>query len=345
MLHGWRLAVLLVVSTALADVPGLQPGRMARGDDQNKQAVLPNSAVAPADPETAVQPEKYTLKFKFRPNQIVHQEISHEFQLTTNKNQDSETVHNSSKSKRHYRVAAVDDKTGVADLEMVIDWVHMVASFDKNDGTPTEPIEFQSDDPKKHPKKFDHILASIGKRALLRFGPNGAPVKATSGAPGQPAAKAAGATDGTLEAYLFPLPEQAVATGENWKEPFDVRVKDGEQNLVRIRLQRTFTLTAVKNGRAVIKHRTTIITPVNDPVIEAQFIERESTGTIEFDIEQGLIVSREWSVDKTIINPVGANSSMRAKSRYREKLLGAEATAQRPGSIQGNPQTTATTQR
>jgi len=323
MSHGWRFAVLLVASVALAVNFGHWTDQTALADDQ------PQST----DPSAAAPPEKFTLAFKFRPNQIVHQEITHEFQLTTNKNQDSETVRNYSKSRRHYHVTAVDDKTGVADMDMIIDWVHMLASFDKNDGSTSEPIEFQSDDPKKQPKKFDHILASIGKRAYVRFSPIGAPVKTAPGATAPLVTVAPGVTDGTLEAYFFPLPEKAVAVGEIWTEPFDVRVNDSEQNLVRVRLQRKFKLAQVKNGRAVIEFRTSIISPVKDPVIEAQFIERESAGKIEFDIEQGMIVSREWSIDKSIVNPVGANSSMRAKSRYREKLLGAEATADRQGKI------------
>ena len=191
MSHGWRFARKFFASTSLAVVLAFQAGQTARGEGEIKHSVLLTAADAPvnpetASPETAVPPEKYKLTFKFRPNQIVHQEITHEFQLTTNKNQDSETVHNLSKSRRHYRVAAVDDKTGVADLEMIIDWVHMLASFDKDDGSTTDPVEFQSDDPKKHPGKFDHILASIGKPARLRFKPNGAPVKIASGTPAPP---------------------------------------------------------------------------------------------------------------------------------------------------------------
>ena len=245
--------------------------------------------------------------------------------MTTHKNENTETARNSSKSKRHYRVMAVDEKTGVADLELTIDWVHMLASIDDGEGKKPDPIEFQSDDPKKQPKKFQDVLASIGKHAWLRFTPTGTPVK-TAGA-AQPAGLAAApVTDGTLESYLFPLPERPVAVGETWKERFDVLLRDDNKNLVKITLQRTFKLTDVVNGRAMIDLRTAVLTPVTNPAIAAQLIQREISGNIVFDIAQGLIVLREWSVENTVINPVGSNSSMRAKSRYREKLLGSEAT-------------------
>ena len=327
MSQGWRFVLVLFASAALAHWAGLP----ARAEDQSAQAEIPPTAEGTASPPSAASPEKYKLEFKFRRNQVVHQEISHEFQLTTNKNQDTETARNSTKSKRHYRVMAVDAKTGIAELELTIDWVHMLASFDKGDGTPTEPIEFQSDDPNKHPKKFGDILSSIGKHDRRCFSPTGAPVKTPPVGPRRPEPAVTNGTDGALEAHLFPLPEQAVAIGESWKERSDVRVKDDQQNLVRITLQRTYKLTEVKNGRAFIDYRTVILTPIQIPAVAAQFIEREITGKIEFDIEQGLIVLREWSVDKTIVGAVGANSSMRANSHYREKLLGSEATGDRAG--------------
>jgi hypothetical protein len=144
-------------------------------------------------------------------------------------------------------------------------------------------------------------------------------------------------TDGSLEAFLFPLPEQAVAVGEVWKERFDVHARDPNNALVKISLQRTFKLTEVKNGRATVEFRTAILTPIQIPAIGAQFIDREINGKIVFDIEQGMIVSRESLVDNTIVNPVGANSSMHAKSRYRETLLGIEATADRKGATADRP--------
>jgi len=136
-----------------------------------------------------------------------------------------------------------------------------------------------------------------------------------------------------------------VAVGEIWKERFDVHARDVNKNLVKISLQRSYKLTEVKNGRAVIELRTAILTPINDSAIAAQLIQREITGKTVFDIEQGLIVSREWSVDNTIINPVGPNSSMRAKSRYREKLLGSEATADRDGRTRPGDQPAATSRK
>jgi hypothetical protein len=320
-----------------------------RAEDRlDEPSALPAST-APANFADTDGTKTHKLAFKFRLNQIVHYEISHEAEMTTHKNQDTEIARNTSRSRRHYRVLAVDGKSGAADLELTIDWVHMLASFDNGEGKPLDPIEFQSDDPKKHPEKFKHVLASIGQHARLRFSATGAPirdpVKAASGAPRNPGSTAPAVTDGTLESYLFPLPEQPVAAGETWTERFDVLARDVDKNLVKIPLKRTFKLADVTNGVASIELRTAILAPVEDPAIAAQLIQREITGKISFDIERGLIISREWSIDNTIINPVGANSSMRAKSSYREKLLGSEAISERPSTLRPQDRSAATSKK
>jgi len=329
MSHGWRVALIWGVCVSILAVPG-------RGAPAADDA----PAAAQASDDAGAKPaEKHKLAFKFRPGQIVRQEITHESEITTHKNQDTETARNSSRSKRHFKVAAVDDQTGEGDLEWTIDWVHMTASFQTADGTKTRPVEFQSNDPKKHPEQFNHILASVGRPlAIIRFGQNGAPVRVVTGSVPQASTGLNGETketsgspltDGSLEAYLIPLPEQPVSVGESWKDRFDVLVRDDMKNRSKIIIQRVYKLSEIKDGRAIIELRTAILTPVNNGAIAAQLIQREITGKIVFDIERGLIVSRETVVDNTVVNAVGANSSMRALSKYHEKLVGVDVIADR----------------
>jgi hypothetical protein len=55
--------------------------------------------------------------------------------------------------------------------------------------------------------------------------------------------------------------------------------------------------------------------------LAAQLIQRETSGKIVFDIDKGLIVSRTSAVDRTVVNPFGSKSSMRASSTYREQWI------------------------
>lgn len=315
-------------------------GRVSAGDE-------PEAAETPAEPASpSPEPVKYKLAFKFHPQQVVRYAVSQQFEITTQLSGETETAKNSSEWKRHYKVTGVDATTGAGDLELSIDWVHMVASFENGNSDP-EPIEFQSDDPDKHPEKYKHILETVGKaRAAIRFSAQGKPLKVLWGAPQQAAgpnttAQAPQPAHGTgpettPETYFLPLPEQPVAIGEAWKERFDILARDSGKNLVRVTIQRTYKLAAVKDGLATIEFRTAILTPIQDPSIAGQLIQREVSGKLLLDIERGLVLSRESGVENSVLNPFGQKSSMYAKSVYRERLLegdDAAASREQPASI------------
>jgi hypothetical protein len=308
----------------------------ARAEDQSAKPAAPQeSGTLPT--EGGPPPAKHRLAFKFRPNQVVRYEVVNDSEITTHVNEETETVRNASKARRHYRVKAIDDKTGNADLELSIDWVHMLASFDNPNRAKTKPIEFQSDDPEKQPRQFQEVAESVGKpRGTIQFSPFGKPLEIVGGLPVKPPAAANQLAQGPAapplhdtspESFLVPLPEQPVAIGETWKERFDIVLRDSEKNRFRITIQRSFKLAEVKEGRALIELGTAVLTPIPNPSIAGQLIQREITGKVVFDIDRGLIVSREAGVDRTVLGPFGAKSSMRAKTEYRERLLAVETIA------------------
>ena len=54
-------------------------------------------------------------------------------------------------------------------------------------------------------------------------------------------------------------------------------------------MQRSYELVEVKDGRATIKIRSALITPIRDGMILAQLIQMSPCGTIVFDLENGRI--------------------------------------------------------
>ena len=284
-------------------------------------------------PSGGAPPEKHKLAFKFRPNQVLRYEVVNEQEITTTARGDTEIQKNTTKTKRHHRVAGVDEK-GVADLELSIDWVYMRAIWDKRDGTIPTPIEFQSDDPEKQPAKFQKILETVGKPwATIRFNSIGTPLKVISIA-GQ-AGDGKGVTtqtgaDGALEAYLIVLPTQPVAVGETWDEKFEVIALDENRNRSVIKIQRVYKLTELKAGRATIDLKTMILSPITNPAISSQLLLREVAGKIVFDVDRGLILSKDWAVQNTVVNPIpGVNSLMKGSGRYTEKLVAEDQAPER----------------
>jgi hypothetical protein len=275
---------------------------------------------------------KYRLAYKFSLNQRVQYEVVSKTEIKTEYNEQSETATNQSESRRSYRVTNVAED-GSAELELTIDWVRMTASFGKD----KPPIEFQSDDESLQPPQFKHIMETIGKpTAVVQFDPSGRPVWATAKGPvaaNKPATVATPANpDASQENYLVPLPEQPIAVDDTWKERFEVSARNHDQLTIKIAMQRTYKLKEVQNGRATIEYRTTILTPINDPALAAQLIQREPVGRVVFDIDRGMILARDASVKRDVIGPFGAKSAMHAESEYRERLLNDVASAPRPES-------------
>lgn len=316
---------LVMVLAGAVSAVSLVPS--ARGDDP--PAATP-SASTPDAPRPSDSPEKYELKFKFRERETARYEVSAQSEVTTVKGDIRQTVKSATKTRRSLTVKEASPQ-GTGTLEPLIEWVHMVAEF--GDGVTTQrTVEFQSDSPTKPPKEFHAVFDTVGRRqAQIVFSPMGRPLEVKAIDPGQPLNPNAGAapgSDASHERYLMPLPPAPIAVGEGWFEREDIAAR--EENLtVRIAIKRNYTLTAVKDGLATIDFRTAILTPVQNPTVQLQLTSRQTAGKITFDVERGLIVSRDVKVDEQVLGPFGEGSSFRTHTTFREKLLSPLATAER----------------
>jgi hypothetical protein len=89
----------------------------------------------------------------------------------------------------------------------------------------------------------------------------------------------------------------------------------------KVRTRQKFTLDAVSDDLATITVDSQVLTPIHDPAIEAQLIQRMSSGTIRFDISAGRVLSQQLDLDRHVIGFSGASSSMHYVTRFSEKLL------------------------
>jgi hypothetical protein len=287
--------------------------------------------------EAEPAPPKVLLTYKYQPGQTVRYEVQQESEMKTRLGGASSDDRYRSEVRRSYRV--LQKTNDEADLELLIDWARMTVDHDDQVNAPKHVV-FQSDDPSKHPALFRPVLATVGRpQATIRFNPAGRVLKITAAEPPpQPAAAdAAGvaaikaaAVNASPESYLFPLPEVPVAVGDEWPETFTIVAKDDGGLPIRVVLKRTYKLIEVKDGRATITFRSVTITPLKDPEVIAQLLNRETAGSIVFDVEQGLMLSRQTTVDRTVQNFAGAGRGgvMSTKSTFRERLIpAAEATA------------------
>ena len=121
------------------------------------------------------------------------------------------------------------------------------------------------------------------------------------------------------------VPDGAVAAGAEWTVPQEVvvEVPNGPRRAVRTRLR--YRLDAIEDDVAVIDVDTTVLTPLDDPRLEARLLERIWNGTIRFDIASGRVIKRTTGVDRRAVGFSGPESSVHYKASLEETLVKSSA--------------------
>jgi hypothetical protein len=294
---------------------------------------------------------RHVLTYKFQPGHFVHYVGANRVQYTTQLGDQYTTEsgptqlevgtfqsHQSNDTNTHFRVVKVDDDGGAL-IEPVVDRTRMTAQMHGK-----KPVIFDSASSGAVPPEFVAIRESIG-RTVARFqvAPNGKLMKATIVDEAAPKSlrDAAERLD-TRFPFLSLLPATPVSVGDKWREEYSVIVLNGglKQPLP---MRRIYELAAVADGIAVIKFKTLVLAAVNEPELEKQLIQQVPTGTIEFDIERGLVRSYTSVIDRTTINAFGPKSLLQVKGESTEKLVTGdpaekvEASSSQPATSEAKP--------
>jgi hypothetical protein len=131
----------------------------------------------------------------------------------------------------------------------------------------------------------------------------------------------------------IPFPEEAIAVGHTWsfRDDVDLPLEDG--TVKKVKTLQTFKLASVKTGVATIELATKVLTPIHSPALEAKLLDKESRGTVRFDLDGGRVLRQQIDVDRRVIGFVPNNpaSSLQYVTRFTEELLpDAPRTASRP---------------
>jgi len=336
----WRLAIALgSVVTGLAawaqeKEPPPAPVPIPAGAPASPAVPIRVEPVSPGGVVTTPVPSAphdglYRLAYTFREGEIVRYDVLSEQEILSRESEVEETARNKTETKKHYRVVRVHPD-GSADLEIVIDWFRMSIAFGD------DPLEakFDSGDPELQPKKMQHMLKVIGKpQAVMRFAATGKLISVDkidadlkSNGSGQHS-QTLGASGDSLQTFLMIVPDRRIKVGESWSDPFELRVQLEDGLTMPVKLRRTYTLESVNGSVATVAMKTTVLTAINSPRIEAQLIQRVTSGKIEFDLDRGVILKRSVSCRKQVIEPFGPKTLLHAKWSLVESLA-PETTAQ-----------------
>jgi hypothetical protein len=268
-------------------------------------SISADDAPAPAQPDAT----KYTLKYKFQPGETIRSQIWHRVNLETTIEGTTQTAETISGSIKIWRVTAVDPQGQIS-------FEHSVESVDmRQKVSGRQEITYNSQTDKKPPPGYEMVADSLGKTlTIVTIDPSGKIVKRIDKRSNPPA-------DGQNSQMTVPLPSGPVAIGESWNVPNQLTITMPELESKVIDTRQHYTLEKVSHGVATITVATQVLTPVTNPKIESQLIQRLTEGSIRFNIEAGRVLSQQLDLDKRVLGFNGNNSSLHYLGSFTEEYL------------------------
>ncbi len=291
---------------------GLTVAIVADAEAVAQKKSVDNSKVA----DSTTASGEYLLRYRFDSGEVIRTKVVHQASVRTTIEVSSQTAKTISVSVKAWRILDIDEQ-GQITFEHSVDYVDM-----KNDITGRETMVYDSRIDEEPPPGFEDVSKRV-KIPLTRV------VMAASGRVIRREELAAGST--SVSQLTLPLPEQKVSIGQTWMFPDDVLLQLQDGTSRKIKCRQRFELLGVDGQIARIGVTTQILTPIKDfPEIQAKLIQRESDGTIQFDIEAGRVVSQRIDLDRRVTGYPNAKSTMHYRTRFTETLLNdGERTAER----------------
>lgn len=269
------------------------------------------SAQEPAGPQRPGG-QKYLLTYKVKQGETLRWEVLHEVEFDTTVSGTTQRARTYSKSVKAWRVIDAKYADKKFTFQHLVENVHM---WQELSGRARVEWKGPSDEPV--PPGFENVAATLGKPLyVVELDPHGKVLnrRVQHTGPGLEDA-------GEDRQITIPFPAEAIPVGHVWHLEFEFRVADDSGKVKKFSARDQFKLESVTDGIATLSTETQILTPVRDPAIEAQILQRGGRGEIKFDIAAGRVISQRMDIDKSVVGFRGPASSIHYKSRFTEKLL------------------------
>jgi hypothetical protein len=133
------------------------------------------------------------------------------------------------------------------------------------------------------------------------------------------------------------LPDGPVRVGQQWATEGETVVRLPDSRVKRIKTRQVHRLAKVQTGVATIEVQTQILTPVNDPAVESQLVQRIKRGEVKFDIDAGRVLSQQMDIDETVVGFSGPDSIMKYLARLSEETTDEASDESTVAGSGGNP--------
>jgi hypothetical protein len=259
--------------------------------------------------KTAKNPSepKVDLRYKFRRDETVRAKVVHRATVETSIQGTSQTVETRSSSIKVWRINDVSS-------DGVITFVHSFDSVDMWQQTQgRQEVRYNSLTDKEAPPGYEEMAKAVGVPLTeVTMDRTGKILKRKE--------KFHQANVNSMPMAIG-LPDEPVAVGAVWTAPLELDVRLSNGAITKVKGRYRYTLEKVADGVAVIQLESQVLTPINDPAIEAQLIQRLPSGSVRFDIAAGRVIAQQMDLDKRVIGFSGPASNMHCLTRLTEELL------------------------
>ena len=264
----------------------------------------------PGEPPTE---PTFLLRYKFHAGQLLRWKIEHLVTVKTKIQGTIQKAETRSLSTKAWRVISVNSEGEAV-------YAHMVEDVDMwQKVTGRQEIRYNSKTDDKPPPDYVNAAAAVGVTlSTITLSAKGTVIERNNRR-GMPDSKNAPVT--------MPLPERSVKIADKWDQPYGIPVRKHDGTLIHIQARQVFQLDKVVAGLATISLKSEVLTPVNDPRIEAQLVQRLLNGTIKFDIDAGRVQRQRMASKASVLAFSGADSSMDYKARFTEDFLSVDVEA------------------
>lgn len=246
------------------------------------------------------------LEYKFAVGDVIRAKITHLSTVDTKIKGVKQTAQMRSISTRRWEVEEID-QDGLITFGHSVENINMWQKV-----TDRAEISYNSESGEAPPAVYTEAAKSVGvPLAKITVDPQGRLVhrKHLAGTPSN-------------ETQILPiLPPEPVEPGARWYSNDDLVVQTGSGAQKRIKIRQVFTLEGVRSGVATISTVAQVLTPVTDPMLKVELIQKLTQGKIQFDIEQGCVISQQIDLDETVIGFRGEESVMNYLGRMTEERI------------------------
>ena len=255
--------------------------------------------------------QSYTFAYRATAGETQRWKVTHLVTVDTKIRGSEQSAKTRSASTKSWRVTSVDDDGNIS-FVYTVDEVDMWQSV-----TGRQEVRYNSRTDAMPPREYEIAAKSVGvPLATVTIDRFGRVVKRDSEQsqfnPG-------------LGELTIPFPEKEMKVGARWNVPDEIRIRLEDGRVQRVQTRQTYTLEKVETGVATIGIKTEVLTPIDDPKVHAQLVQRLTQGSVKFDLDAGRLISRQMDLDETVIGFSGPDSVMQYLARLTDELLPASA--------------------